>query len=463
MKLSSDNVPSRRLPRGAAIVLLALLVPASAFAQGVPDKGQRPADPPATQQPAPQAAAAKPATDAKPAAAAKAPQATFSVPVRVVTGGKNAKPLAHQPVILQAARPKGPFEPNDPKPQNEWTAVTDASGTATFANVPRSLEQSGLRLHAVTTQGGVTFKSAPKVPAPGIKLTVPVYELGHDTSHVVIEDLQTIANVWEDSIFFQQFYRITVDGDKAIDTSALPGKKYENGLPIELPTKALGIHASGPGKTKIVNSIVYWKGMLKPGEAVPVSISFSMKVTSPSLAYEQTVAYPTKNVKVVVPLESQSQQVKIPYFKDVSLAAPGFKVKVNDGNGATGAGRGAYLSADGRKLDRGQSFAFEVSGLPFDRPYGAWIALALGLLGAGFVLVYARGEKKRLDASHSSGELVAILSQEREELLDELAILEEDYEEGEVSDLEYERESLLLRERIALIMKKLRDLEERAA
>jgi hypothetical protein len=396
----------------------------------------------------------------------KAEPQTFSVTVKVEHGTDGADDAAAgmsgKAVILRAARPKGPFEPTDPKPKHEWSAVTDASGVATFEGLPMSVATSGLRLHAVATHGGWTFKSAQIEPEPGIELKVKVYEQGHDLSGVVIKELQSIAHIWEDHVFFQQFYLLTVEGDKVVDTSQLPGREFDNGLPIRLPTMALGIHIQAPGETKVVNNFAYWKGLLKSGETVPVSITFSMRASDTDFVYEQTVDYPVESAKVVVPLESTSPQIQIPYFGTVALAAPGFDVQATEG-GIGGQNTGMFLVADGRSLEAGESFAFQLTGLPFDQPVGGWLALALGLAGVIFVLGYARREQRHIDDSRRSGELAEMLRREREELLDELAILEQDFEDGEVGDLEYERESLLLRERIALVMKKIGELGDAGA
>jgi hypothetical protein len=390
---------------------------------------------------------------------------SLSVSVKVVHAGQDDKAMAGKPVILRAARPKGPFEPTDPQPKHEWTGVTGADGTATFADIPASVADEGLRLHALTTHGSMSFKSSPKVPATGITLNVPVYERGHDVSQVSIDDMQTIVHVWEDNLFIQQFYRLKVTGNQVLDVATLSGKEFESGLPIELPVKAMGIDVKAPGETKVVNSFVYWKGMLKPGETVPVSVSFSMQAKKANFVYEQELDYPVESASVVVPLESRHERVKIPFFKDLELAAPGFDPdNVGTDRGALGSqNSGLFLAAKDRAIAKGERLQFEISGLPFGRPAGAWVALGLGILGALFVFGFARREKKNVEESHASGEIHDLLIEEREALLDELALLEEDYQDGEVSELEYERESLLLRERIALVMKKIRDLEDKAA
>lgn len=438
------------------VLLAALLAPGVAMAQEAGAHEQAAEAPTADQ-----------AEEPAPAKQDKAKQAeqTFSVPVKVVHGGQEAKTIGGKPVILRAARPKGPFEQQDPKPAREWTAVTNASGLATFEGIPTSLADEGLRLHALTTHGGMTFKSSPKVPARGISLEVPVYERGNDLSKVKIQDLQTIVHVWEDNLYFQQFYRLTVEGNQVFDTALLTGEEYEHGMPLDLPLKAMGIEAQAPGATKVVESTVFWKGSLKPGEAVPISASFSMTANRPEFSYSQDFDYPVDNVSVVVPLEPNNQQVKIRYFSDLTIAAPGFDPdNVGVDEGALGSQNdGLFLTAKNRSIEAGGTLKFQLGGLPFDRPIGAWAALGLGILGALLVFAFARREKKRVDESHSSGEIIDLLSREREELLDELALLEEDYQDGRVSELEYERESLLLRERIALVMKKIRDLEDNAA
>lgn len=423
--------------------------PANLKAAGpAPAQLDAPAPPPAADTaPPPPALAAPAAADAQ----------TFSVSVRMAHGKDASMSMAEKPVILLAARPKGPFEQADPAPVHQWTALTDEAGRATFTDLPLNVVTQGLRLHAATTYGGVVFKSAQVVPAPGITLDLKVYEQAHDLSGVVIKELQSIAHIWENHVFFQQFYLFGVQGDHVIDTAQLPGEEFRHGLPIQLPTTALGIHIQAPGETRVINSFAYWKGLLKPGETVPVSITFSKRADSTTFVYEQTVDYPVESAKIVVPLESNSPQIKIPYFDTVSLSAPDFKVEAVQG-GIGGQNTGMFLVADERALKAGESFAFQLTGLPFDEPTGAWLALIFGILGAAGVIVWARREQQLVDKSRRSGEVSRMLEVEHEELLDELAMLEQDYQDGEVGDLEYERESLLLRGRIALVMKRLEEL-----
>ncbi|MEZ4458917.1 MAG: hypothetical protein R3E66_04170 [bacterium] len=90
---------------------------------------------------------------------APTPASGWSVSVKVEDGLTKA-PIADAVVFLRAARPKGPIEPTDPTPTQEWTAISGADGYARFTSIPESLGTSGLRLHAATTWHGMTFKSA---------------------------------------------------------------------------------------------------------------------------------------------------------------------------------------------------------------------------------------------------------------------------------------------------------------
>lgn len=423
-------------------ILCAFLLPGIAQAQDAPQ-------PPVVAAPADaEAHSDAPKTDTP------EPVETFSVSVQL-----NAETdIADQAVLLLAARPKGPHEPTDPKPEHEWTATTNEQGLATFDQVPRTVATSGLRLHATTFQGGHVYKSSAVTPAPGIKLNIGIYEQGHSLDGVVIKDVQIIAHVWENHIFFQQFYLMSTEGDKLIDTAQLPGRSFENGMPLRLPIKASGIEVESPGETRVVNSVVFWKGVIKPGETVPISVAFSIPADHTTFTYEQAFDYPVRDSKIMVPLEAASPQVKIPYFDTVSLAAPGFKVEAIDG-GLNGQNQGKFLVASDGTFEKDDALSFQLSGLPFDEPTGAWLALILGFIGIILALLYSRQEQRHIDKTRTSTDVADMLRGEREELLDELAMLEEDYEDGEVGDLEYERESLLLRGRIALIMRRIAEIE----
>lgn len=387
---------------------------------------------------------------------AEATGETISATVEVVHGVED-RPLTDTGVILRASRPRGPFEPKQPEPREEWTATTNAQGEATFDDIPKRLTTSGLELYAVATYGGIPFESSRVSIADGVNLTIEVFEQARDTSKVRIERIRTIVEPWEDYLVFVQFWTLALDGQRALDTTSLSGETFEKGLPLELPLDAEGIKASGRGETKVVNDTVYWKGVLKPGRSVSFQMRFSMPASTPSFVYEQRVDYPVDRLDVVVPLKTNYK--KVGRLDGAVLKAPGFE-RVETMQSVPGLRRDLpSLYATGRSLEAGESFAFKLEGLPFDRRYGPWMTLALGLLGALGVFLFARRESRPLDSEEARAEAIETLEADRDRLLDELAHLEEAWDEGEIDEVDYETESLRLREQLSLIDDKLDELK----
>lgn len=405
-------------------------------------------------------APAIPPTENAATAPTPAQQKSLRVQVGVQHGSNSTASLANLPVLLQAARARGPFEPTAPAPEMELTAITNENGVAIFENVPESLITRGLRIHAIVHYGGISFVSNPITPSASSVIDLKVYEKGHDPSGIAISNLRTIVEPWEDYMIFTQFWTLTVNGPNAIDVSLLSDPKFERGLPLALPTKAQGIHVSGAGEANVINSIVFWQGVLVPGQAVTLQVRFSMSVKSSEFVYEQTMDYPANNIEVIAPL--QTQYAKVPRLDGLEMVAPGFDVSAGAGLGGLRSDM-EFLTATGKKVEAGQSYKFALRGLPFGQPPGPWIALALGLAAAIFVFIYARHEHKRMQSPAAIREAIVALAEEKDLLMDELTLLETAYRDGDLEEESYEISSLHLRERIALILKKIHDLEAAVA
>lgn len=382
---------------------------------------------------------------------------TITVEVTVQHGAED-RSIGGTGVILRASRPRGPFEPGPPEPRQEWTSVADDQGMATFDDVPASLSRSGLELYAVATYNGIPFESSRISASDGANLTIDVFEQARDASNVRIERIRTIIEPWEDYLVFNQFWSLTVGGNRAVDTTSLGGKRFEKGLPLELPLNAEGIKASGRGETKIIDSTVNWKGVLKPGRTVSFRVRFSMPASTPSLVYEQSVDYPVDRLDVVLPLETDYE--KVGRLDEASLSAPGFE-RVETTRNIPGLRRNVpSLYATGESLEAGESFAFQLQGLPFDRRIWPWIVIALGLLGGGGIFVLARRERDPLASEEGRSDAIETLEEDRDRLLDQLARLEDAYDTGEIDEVDYETESLRLREQLSLISDKLDELRD---
>lgn len=411
------------------ILFVALLfLSAPAFAQDIPAEAP------------PETAEVKPQNDA------------LSIRVHVSHGTTSEK-VADAVVFLRAARPKGPFEPTDPEPQFEWSEITDSAGVATFS-IPKNVTETGLRIHAVTTYGGVAFKSSAEPPINALQLKVPVYEKGTDASALKFVSIRTITELWEDYLVFTQFYVLENTSNTVIETASVQGFDHERGMPIELPVKALGVQVSAAGEHTVVNSTAYWKGRVRPGERVPIQIRFSMAVSSADFVYEQEVDYPVDTIEVAVPLQTQFQ--KLPRLSDVSMAMP--EAEMLSGKGIFDLRDDMdFIGAKGPSLKPGESFKFKLSNLPFARPIAPFVVLGLALLFSGLVIFFGRREYALSQQSKSLQTAIQSLKSERSLVLLRIAELETLQEE--MSENEFESLDLALKARLAIINKKIQDFE----
>lgn len=381
--------------------------------------------------------------------------------IRVNAIEPDGSPMSGAPVFLRAARPRGPFEPTAPEPVKEWTEFTDNDGVATFDIVPQGLD--GLRVHAVTTYEGAAFESAAVTPGDGVKLTIKAHERTFDPGVVEIASLRTVVQPWEEYLVFTQFYQLRNTSDLALDIAAIPDIDFERGIPLTLPLKAQGIQAMGPGENNVVDSTVYWKGFMRPGEVVNLQVRFSMSAREPEFVYEQTVDYPTRELEVVVPLQTDFE--KLPRLDKVALIAPGFEELGRTQNGVSPLDLRRdmeFLAAWGNSAEKGESFTFKLTGLPFEQPLLPWIFLGFGLAVAIGIFFFARKEADRMASSAGIEDRRAALEAERQDLLEQLDELEKQHDDGQRTEQEYDMLRTAVREQLALILKKLRDLEDAA-
>lgn len=404
------------------------------------------------------AAPAAPAADAAPGAEVQdapetAPQA-MTVRVKLEHATRPDAPVADVVVVVQADRVRGPFEPPPEKALYEVAGTTDAQGQAEIA-LPGNVLTEGLRVKALARFDGMTFQSAPMTPSPTTQIGVKVYDRGVDTGTIRITTLRTMVQPWEDYLVFTQSWTLGTSGKEALDMSALPDPDMERGLPLVLPVKAEGIQTGGDGQVEVVNNIVFWKGVLKPGEPSTVQVRFSMSAKSPEFTYEQTLDYPADTLEILAPLRTEFR--KIPRLNKLELAAPGFTV-ASDGTAVGLAPDAEVLVAHGAKLERGQALRFQLRGLPFEPPLGPWVTLGLGLVAAFGILFMARKEGALRKSATFRQMTLDALEAERRTLMQQLAEIERSYREGQMEELDYQGEESLLRERISLLLKKIDDL-----
>lgn len=381
----------------------------------------------------------------------------WSATVRV-TDGLSEEPIADETVTLTAFRPSRRPQRQQSELVETWETETDSEGLAQFDGLAGDLLEERLGLFAEVKSSGITFRSRQKLASEGVELRISTFPTTENLDDVFVERLRTVIEPWEDYAVVVQYWDLTVKGDRAIDTRRLEGEDFKHGLPLELPTDAKGIHLNGPGESKIIDSTAHWKGVLRPNRSTQLRLRFSMSANSPELTYRQKVDYPVQETEFVVPL--QTKYDKVPRLDNATLAAPGFERVEATTEVPDFRTDNEYLYASGKSLDAGETFVAHVTGLPFERPAAPWITLGLGLFGMGLIVAFARRETARFESDEATGDAIQALEEEREQLLEELAELQRAYEEDAVTEITYETESLHLRERLSLIMKKLRELRE---
>lgn len=381
----------------------------------------------------------------------------WSARVRVLDG-VSEEPLTGETVTLKAFRPNRRSQRQQTELVETWEVETDSEGVAHFDGLAGELLDERLGLFAEVKSSGIEFRSRQKLASEGVELRISTFPTAENLDDVLVERLRTVIEPWEDYVVVVQYWDLTVEGERAIDTRRLENEEFQHGLPLELPTDAKGIHLNGPGESKIIDSTANWKGILRPNRSTQLRLRFSMSANSPEFTYRQRVDYPVQETEFVVPL--QTKYDKVPRLDDATLAAPGFEQVEATTEVPDFRSDNEYLYARGKSLDAGETFVAHVTGLPFKRPAGPWITLGLGLFGMGLIVAFARRETARFESDEATGDAIQALEEEREQLLEELAELQRAYEEDAVTEITYETESLHLRERLSLIMKKLRELRE---
>lgn len=431
---------SLHLPKTAltALVLVSSLALASfASAQDAPANGMAPA-----------AGSARPAM---------LNQKTFKLLVKTQQVGANGKtPLAGATVKLEAFAGEAKVK--------TYTATSDATGVALFDPLTAI---AGVRYVPTVVHGGSSFPGAAIIPSNKEveETTVEIFEKSYDDSKVRVTDLMTTVDLWEGYLVFTQTWSLVNNGPGAFDPTGAPGKKYADGFPIALPVKAQGVHATvirGRGSAsdaRVIENRVVLRDPIPPAiqgqDPLRVQVRYSLPISKQYLEYTQPLEYPIDNMRVIV--SKTTRHAKVPRM-DLTLVAPGFSEVGAGQNMPSGRSGNDYLVARGRQTKPGDVLSFTVSGYPIPQPTGFYAALAavIAVFLGGFFLY----RKETEGGTTARRVLIQALEQEREDLFDDLKDLEDSYDDGVVSDVKYDIEAARLRERLALVLRRISQEEK---
>ena len=316
------------------------------------------------------------------------------------------------------------------------TTTTAADGGFAFDAVDFA---PGRQFVVTTEYQGVTYSSDPASFTPGaetatLELPLPVYETTSDDSQLTIAQAHMFLEFVEpESVTVGELYVFSNRGDKTLVAEG------DQPLQFSLPEGATDLNVQGGrlDETFFRNDrgfAVLWS--IPPGEATSQMLYSYRLPYDGALNFAQPVDYALDNVNVLV--------------SDLGVTVSGPQLQslgVQDFQGEQ------FQNFSQGALAPGDTFAFEVSGQPGSSATGGGAmpggaasaltdtsglavglgALALALLGIGFWLY--RRQPRALGGT-------------REELLQALAELDDDYAAGEVAEAEYRRERQQLKDEL---------------
>jgi hypothetical protein len=375
----------------------------------------------------------------------------FALDVTVSKKGEaGAEPVAGATVLLEARAGEMVV--------TKKSAVTGAGGVAKFETL-QSI--AGVTYVPTVTHDGATFSAVGVVPPKdGSRLTssLSVYGISTDDSKIRVSQLITAAELWEDQFLITQTWTFVNRDTVAFDPTKAGGEKYNDGLQIRTPTDAKGVHATvirGRGdvtQARVVEDKVWVRSPVPPEtkgtEPLRVRLQFSLDHNTDTLSLDQPILYPVEYSEVIAPLGTRFE--KVPTL-DLSMNAPGHTVETRKlRNGDQG------LVASGGKYSAGDGLRFDLSGFPvFTSPFNNIAAVLVLLIFVGGVLLFRKEVVTRRGGRSEMQQRTVALKSERETLFESLRDLELRYDQGGVSDRAYDIEAASLRERLALVLRRL--------
>ena len=343
---------------------------------------------------------------ATPAAAAAVvpPTATINGVVENHTGGK--RPAAGLAVKLTASVNRA---------EQEWKdATTDPRGRFTFA-VPVDPQRSYVA--KIIYKGGeyetpaITFKPGQTVRQAHMRIYEPTSDAGVlkvNVHHIIVEPGQGAVQVAELLVFTNSSDRTYIGGQPRAD-----GKRET--LRFNLPAGANKVQymeglmecCVSASDTGMVDTMDVEPGMRQ------IAYSYTLPVSRKTLALARRLDYPAERVEVFGSAAAQLAVSPLTREEDVKTE------------------QGVYVRFSGASVGAGTDITLALSGLPVPRSSTrrAAIAAFAGLIAAALVYPFLRRARKPAKPTPPG--------RTREEVIQAIASLDDRFEAGEVSEVEY--------------------------
>jgi len=355
-------------------------------------------------------------------------QGTGTITGQVTNGSRNQEPVPGITVTLHI------FD-SQAVEKGSLSTTADETGKFTFENLDTSPD---LIYVAVAELDGVAYRSQLASFLDGrtaITLPLEVYEATDSDDAIVVERAHFIIDFDPEhqALALTEMYFINNTGDKTfVGQEDASGKRLT--LHIPLPEEARDVSAE-----RIIikeGEAIYTLPVLPGPIAEPIVLDYVLPVAGSKVQLSRKTNYPIKNYNFLV--------------ADVGLqvSAPGAEFR-----GKIGQGDKMYLNYAGANLEEGAELVLELSGLSRVRPpsgggfsLSTLIAVTLAVLLLIIMLVfYPRWRSSAQPVSRASL---------RERLIQELADLDDAFEQGLIDEDEYTRKREAKKKQLMKLMRK---------
>ncbi|NOY07689.1 MAG: hypothetical protein GXP33_02475 [Spirochaetes bacterium] len=263
---------------------------------------------------------------------------------------------------------------------------------------------------------GVGYSSDPIVLNPKVpshKVTLPVYEITGDNTKLLVVNHHMIISPAEKGIQVEEIM--------VVRNSSPFTYKGKDGLTLKLslPSGAYNVHTGGEvGAKKITitgDSVLVYKPITPQG--LQIVYSYELKTAGSSFTLIRPIDYTTEKVDVFLKIPEirvKSDQLKA----EKSFTADNIK----------------YLHLSGKKLAPGDPLEIRIENLPGGKiDFFKAGALSLIFLIIIMIVVYIIYQKRKKVSVKSNEDLFS----EKEALIKDIALLDDEYSKGNITEEEY--------------------------
>lgn len=316
------------------------------------------------------------------------------------------------------------------------TTKIDQDGTYRFDDVPFDVPFSAYVAQAI--HGGVEFTSGAMIvpETPVLDLPLTIYENTTDPSVIVVDAMHLIISPHPDALVVNEVM-VFINASDRVYVSPQPVAGGRRGsVVVPVPADAYGLSFEDGelgGRFVEADGSIYDTRQVIPGQDPHVVTASYIVPFSGSGQISLPITYPTRAVNVLI---DEQIQVRSPALTD---------------GGTQVIQEQAYHKYQAQDLAAGQSLDLQIgSEARWAEIVQIVLAVLVGLLGIASVLYWLLIARRRSKAPRvETADLSAPLDAERQELIRQIAALDEAHEAGKINRFEWETRRAELKAELA--------------